>query len=211
MSLPATALLSNQGTWAVPTCCLPAIAAAMLGTPSLGAERYDLGFRGQELKTAYFDTPDFDLRKARQDGERYLTLRLRCYQAEGREEAYALAGKTEGEKWRVALTSEQAEAILAGEPLDPYLPANLLARLLELAPEGVAPVVEVCCRRYAVEDERSRLTLDTDVRTDTGKCLHAAVLEWKSADDSIPVPASVQALQLRPIKLSKFLWATNWR
>jgi hypothetical protein len=35
MTLPATPLLSNRGTWAVPTCCLPAVTAAMLSCPSL--------------------------------------------------------------------------------------------------------------------------------------------------------------------------------
>jgi hypothetical protein len=114
MPLPATALLSNRATWAVPARYLPAVAAVMLSTPSLSYEKYDLGFKGQHLKTTYFDTLNIDLVKARKQGDRYLTLRVRCYQAEGAVEAYALAGKTEAEKWRVALTPDQADAILEG-------------------------------------------------------------------------------------------------
>ena len=35
------------------------------------------------------------------------------------------------------------------------------------------------------------------------------VLEFKSDDPEAPVPASVGELTLRPVKLSKFLWATR--
>jgi hypothetical protein len=212
MPLPATALLSNRGTWAVPARYLPATTAVMLSTPSLSFEKYDLSFRGQHLRTTYFDTLNLDLVKARKQGDRYLTLRVRCYLAEGAVEAYALAGKTENEKWRVALTPDQADAILEGlAPIGDFLPGNLLARLMELAPDGVQPCVTVCCKRYAVEDDQARLTLDTEVCTDTGKELPACVLEFKSADASHPFPAGIESLHLRPIKLSKFLWAMNWR
>jgi hypothetical protein len=44
MPLPAIALLSNRGTWAVPTCCLPAGTAALLGTPGPSYEKCVLGF-----------------------------------------------------------------------------------------------------------------------------------------------------------------------
>jgi hypothetical protein len=47
-----------------------------------------------------------------------------------------------------------------------------------------------------------------DAGTDGGKRLHYGVLEWKSTDDGAEVPAPVAALNLRPLKLSKFLWAT---
>jgi hypothetical protein len=47
------------------------------------------------------------------------------------------------------------------------------------------------------------------VRTDTGKCLPYAVLEHKSADAEASTPGSLLALPLRPVKLSKFLWATG--
>ena len=69
-------------------------------------------------------------------------------------------------------------------------------------------VAWVECHRYAVEDEQDRVTLDTQVRTDTGKTLPRAVLEFKSTRPDKP-PDALTALHLRPIKLSKFLWATE--
>jgi hypothetical protein len=70
----------------------------------------------------------------------------------------------------------------------------------------VKPVVCVQCRRYAVENAQDRLTLDCDIRIDTGKALPHAVLEFKStAPDDPPEPLAA----LRPIKLSKFLWAAE--
>ncbi len=89
------------------------------------------------------------------------------------------------------------------------LPAELLARLLELAAdEFLVPCVTVGCRRYAVEDATDRFTLDVDVHTDNGKQLPAAVLEYKSTQQADP-PSGLAALGLRPIKLSKFLWSTE--
>jgi hypothetical protein len=52
------------------------------------------------------------------------------------------------------------------------------------------------------------LTLDLGVATDTGKTLLAGVLEHKTTSQ----PAALdwpRALGLRPVKLSKFLWATE--
>jgi hypothetical protein len=69
----------------------------------------------------------------------------------------------------------------------------------------------VCCRRYAVEDKQDRLTLDVDVATDTGKALPTGVLEFKSTVAAAGPPPALSSLGLRPIKLSKFLWATQWR
>jgi hypothetical protein len=207
MNLPS--LRSNIGTWWVPDSLLPAVAHFMHDV--LPNESFDPHFWGQGLETTYFDTAGFDLRAARQKKQRYLTLRLRCYDAPGQEELYALSAKTESEKWRQEVPTEQAEAILAGE-LEPgvFLPANLLARLLEIAgARPIGAVVTVCCRRYAVEGTEERYTLDVDVGTDTGKHLPAAVLEHKSIDPESMPPPALQGLRLRAMKLSKFLWATG--
>jgi hypothetical protein len=66
----------------------------------------------------------------------------------------------------------------------------------------------VCCRRYAVGDERDRFTLDVAVRTDVGKSLPFAALDLKSTNAAdrgrwTPPPS------LRPIKLSKSFRATE--
>jgi len=60
---------------------------------------------------------------------------------------------------------------------------------------------------YAVEDGQDHLTLDAQ-GPDTGKTLPHAVLEFKSTKPDKP-PDALTALHLRPIKLSKFLWATE--
>lgn len=205
--LPAQDLRSNLATWAVPTALGPAVAAALLD--ALPAEAYDPTFQGQRLETAYFDTPRLTLRRARANKDRYLTLRVRCYRGPGGE-AYALSAKTEDRKYRVEIGPAAAGALLAGRAgFAGRLPAELLARLIELTGDGVvAPVVAVRCRRYAVEDETARLTLDTDVTTDTGLCLPYGVLELKSTKPAA-APGGLAALGLRPIKLSKFLWATG--
>jgi hypothetical protein len=41
--------------------------------------------------------------------------------------------------------------------------------------------------------------------------LPSGVLEFKSRDPNGQIPANLADLKLRPIKLSKFLWATLWR
>jgi uncharacterized protein YjbK len=202
--LPATTLRSNLGTWAVATEQLPGLAAVLL--EALPAEAYDPLFVGQRLETTYFDTADFDLRKARVKKDRYLTLRIRCYGGQ----TYALSAKTESEKWRLEIEPAHAELLLAGAAQPSAdLPGHLRARLMELGAETLTPVVTVCCCRYAVENERDRFTLDVAVKTDTGKCLPHAVLEFKSTDKDAGPPGRLPALGLRPIKLSKFLWATE--
>jgi hypothetical protein len=203
-SLPATTLRNNLATWAVATERLPGLAAVLL--EALPPERYDPLFVGQRLETTYFDTADFDLRKARMKKDRYLTLRVRCYG----DDTYALSAKTESEKWRVEIEPAHAELLLAGAAQPAAdLPAHLRARLMELGAEILRPVVAISCRRYAVENERDRLTLDVAVRTDTGKCLPHGVLEFKSGDKDAGPPGRLPGLGLRPIKLSKFLWGTE--
>jgi hypothetical protein len=207
--LPAQDLRSNQRTWAVPPRLTPAVVSVMRG--SMPPEPYDPDFYGQELETTYFDTVDFDLRKARRRGDSYLTLRLRRYRPS---DVYAISAKTENSKFRVEIEPEQAEAILDGgtRALVEQLPADFLARLLSLGIEDcLVPVVTVFARRYAVENEVDRLTLDTGVRTDSGKVLPADVLEFKSAEWPAAPPPELAQLRLRPVKISKFLWATLWR
>jgi hypothetical protein len=201
----------NLQTWSVPACQLPAVAHVLHDV--LPNELYDPHFLGQRLATTYFDTQCFALRKARRRKDRYLTLRVRCYEGPDGSELYALSAKTEQDKWRQEIEPELARLLLeVNEDIGGLLPANLLARLQELAGnDPLVPVVTVCCRRYAVEDDEDRFTLDVDVSTDTGKALPFAVLELKSTDPAARPPASLALLSLRLIKLSKFLWATDWR
>jgi hypothetical protein len=213
--LPAHDLRGNLGTWAVPPGQVPAVARALVA--ALPPESFDPDFHGQALETTYFDTPHFRLRKARRRGKRYVTLRLRCYRGPGGD-AHALSAKTEAGKFRQEISPELAEVLRAQGFTSPalqlggVLPGDLLARLLALIDqEPLLPVVAVCARRYAVEDDRDRLTLDLDVATDTGKRLPTGVLEFKSTDRDAAPPAPLRALGLRPVKLSKFLWATLWR
>jgi hypothetical protein len=203
-------LRSNLGTWAVPSAQLPAVARFMLGAAP--TEGFDPLFQGQDLETTYLDTTDFALRKARRGGQHYLTLRLRCY---GSTDNYALSAKTELDKWRSEISHSQAQAIenerQSRALLESILPANLLARLQELTGNVTpGPVVTVYSRRYAVEDDRDRYTLDCGTRTDTGLCLPGSVLEFKSTAGGEPPPPALLALGLRRIKLSKFLWASAW-
>jgi len=214
-ALPSAELRSNRATWAVPVERLPAAGVAMRATP-LAVERFDPSFRGQSLETTYFDTRSFDLRKARRKGDRYLTLRIRCYRSpDGGPEVYALSAKTEADKRRVEIAPALAAFWLEHgvghlDSLTSVLPADLVARLMELAgDEALLPVVAIRCRRYAVEDERDRLTLDCGIRTDKGQRLPYSVLEFKSIDASAAPPDSLASLGLRPLKLSKFLWATE--
>jgi hypothetical protein len=210
--LPAPNLRMNVGTWCVPTCCLPAVAHFLHDV--LPNEPWDPHFLGQHLETTYFDTTRFALRKARVKGTRYLTLRIRCYQTPNEEEFYAISAKTEAEKWRQEIPSDTAEMILAGQisqwPAH-LLPAHLLARLQELTGDvgSLVPAITVCCRRYAVENSEDRYTLDVSVGTDTGKCLPFHVLEFKSIDPEATPPGALLGIDLRPVKLSKFLWATE--
>jgi hypothetical protein len=210
--LPAAGLRANLGTWAVSACHLPAVAHVL--HDALPSEPWDPHFLGQRLRTTYFDTARFALRKARRGKEHYLTLRLRCYQSPDGGELYALSAKTEADKFRVEVSPAQADQMLEGSDggaaLAALLPANLLARLQDLAgDEPLGPIVTVSCRRYAVEDPEDRFTLDVEVHTDTGKRLGPAILEFKSTSSAAVPPAPLLAVGLRPIKLSKFLWATR--
>jgi hypothetical protein len=207
--LPATDLRHNLATWAVPAPRLPGVANQMLH--ALPTERFDASFAGQELATTYFDTAAFDLRKARLKGDRYCTVRIRCYRSEARPESYALSAKTDDRKVRIDLPADLAEALLAGDTLDigRALPGDLQARLYDLVGDRpLVPVVTVGATRYAVEDDTDRLTLDVHVRTDTGKRFPINVLEFKSKDREARPPF---AAGLRPIRVSKFLWATDYR
>jgi hypothetical protein len=209
--LPASDLLSNVCTWAVPACHLPAVAHVLHDV--LRNEPWDPHFLGQRLETTYFDTADFHLRKARVKGDRYLTLRVRCYQSPDGAELYAVSAKTEAEKFRIEIQYDLADLLRAGpdgaELLD-HLPAHLLARVQELiGDDSLVPVVTVRCRRFAVQDTEDRFTLDVEVCTDTGKCLPYSVLEFKSTDEQAHPPAPLELVRLKPIKLSKFLWATS--
>jgi hypothetical protein len=207
--LPAQELRLNQGTWAVPPCLTPAVVGVM--REALPCEPYDPWFFGQELETTYFDTRDFDLRKARRRGDKYLTLRLRRYRPS---EVYAISAKTESDKFRMEIEPDQAEVILddGARLLVRLLPADLVARLLALGAEDLLiPVVTVFARRYAVENDTDRMTLDTAIRTDSGKVLPADILEFKSTIWPSAPPSHLERLRLRPVKISKFLWATLWR
>jgi hypothetical protein len=208
--LPAADLRINLGTWAVPTRQMPAVAHFMLD--ALPNEEFDPHFLGQHLETTYFDTARFALRKARRLGAHYITVRVRCYQnADG--ESYALSAKTESTKFRVEIGADDADMLISGrDPLPrlaDLLDPDLLARLLLVADgQALQPVVAVRAQRYAIEDERWRFTLDTDISTDLGRTLPYGVLEFKSTEEDTP-PQALQAIKLRPMKLSKFLWATE--
>jgi hypothetical protein len=211
--LPALSLRRNAAAWAVRNRDLPAAARVLLD--ALPAEPFDPGFRGQDLTTTYFDAPDFALRKARRKGRQYLTLRVRCYAQPGRADIYALSAKTEDQKWRMEIPDEEAAFLTASVNALPFLsqrlPPDLYARLLDLLGNGqaLAAAVAVRARRYAVENARDRLTLDCDVSTDTGRRLPCAVLEFKSTQPDAEPPGGLAGLGLRPLKISKFLWATE--
>ncbi len=210
MPLPTEEMRTNRGTWVVPVERMPAV--GRLFCELLPTEPFDPAFEGQRLVTTYLDTSKLVLRRARCGRDRYLTLRVRCYRPRGGgAETYALSAKTEDQKFRVAISSGAADAILAGsfDALVQLLPADLLARLLELAGTApVQPVAMVSSLRYAVEDEQERLTLDCGIHTDTSKRLEPGVLEFKSMQP-VPSPPLLLALGLSPIKLSKFLWSTK--
>src|SRR5260370_22200684 len=149
-TVPAMDLRSNLATWAAPVSLAPAVARAM--TEALPLEAFDAGFQGQDLETTYFDTRDFDLRKARNRGDKYRTLRIRCYQPS---DSYALSAKTEDAKYRIVLDSQTAEFLLDGNitvGLPALLPGDLLARLADLTQDKpLVPVTTICFHRYAVE------------------------------------------------------------
>jgi hypothetical protein len=209
MNMELPSLRNNIATFAVPVEQIPAVVAVI--RQSFSAEDYDAAFAGQELQTTYFDTRGLALRRHRLKRDKYITLRVRCYRAEAGD-SYALSAKTEQEKFRMEIDGATADLLTGRDNIGPafarLLPLHLFARLLEIAgEEGVGPVVRVGCRRYACEDERDRLTLDVGIRTDTGKRLSYAVCEFKSTRADEPVPPALTRLPIRPMKLSKFLWA----
>ena len=210
MGVPANDLRSNAGTWAIPNCQLPRIAERMHRL--LPFEQFDPDFDGQELCTYYFDTMAFDLRKARLKKDKYCTLRIRTYN----DESYAISLKTEDQKFRKPISKAQAQYLMPGMA-DPavdldFLPGDLLARLLDLS-NGLPLVqaVEVKFTRFATEDAVNRLTLDIDIRTNTGKQFPVnGILENKTTrPDREPMP-EIAKLGYAPVRLSKWLWATSY-
>lgn len=197
------------GKYAVPTEQLPWVAKLMLNVPGLSLEKYDPLFQGQVLHTYYLDTPEFDLRKARAEKEIYITLRVRCYHSFlGKD--YALDAKTDKGKWKGVLSEEQAQGLIDNTlVVQGLLPGDLQAKLLSITQESLLPVVKIHSKRYAVENEVDRITLDTNVYSDTGKILPCSVLEWKSMGGD-PAPLAVKNAGLRPMKMSKYLWSTNY-
>ncbi len=200
-------LPNNLCKYAVSSCQLPALGHFM--HDFLPNEPYDPHFFGQHVHTTYFDTEKLALRSARKQGEKYATVRIREYP----NETCMLQIKTNDEKIRVECPST-AMALANGFTVDQLasmlsLPGAIVALLMELAGEGeLMPIVTVKYNRYAIESLSQRITLDVDVHTDTGKCLPFHVLEIKGREDA-DEPRIMEALGLRPIKLSKFLWATK--
>jgi hypothetical protein len=90
-----------------------------------------------------------------------------------------------------------------------YRGVSSVDALLRPGRRRALPVVTVYCRRYAVEDDQDRLTLDCCVHTDRGKELGYGVLEFKSTQPDESPPGRLVRPALRPLKLSKFLWATE--
>jgi hypothetical protein len=206
--LPTGDIRTNLGSWAVATCQLPAVANRMHDW--LKNEPYDPGFLGQKLSTTYFDTRKGKLRKARVNQDQYLTLRIRCYKADGVDEAYAISAKTESEKFRLEITGDDADNFQKGRASwADFLPANIYARLIDISnEEEIFPKVLIWCTRFAVEDNVKRFTLDVDIKTDLGKLLPFSVLEYKGAPGDY-TPPGFPTLGLRPIKLSKWLWSSR--
>jgi hypothetical protein len=206
MAKPLPDLLYNAGTWAVPICELPSLAIKLMA--AYPAEEFDPDFEGQGLCTNYYDTLNYDLRKARNKGDRYMTLRIRSYRPLG---VVAVSAKTEKAKYRKVLNVNEQPSYGTAIPFADWaslLPPDLFSRLYELAGEAdLYPVVKVDCTRYAVENDMERFTLDVDVRTDLAKRMKYAVLEYKTTDPGTHQPAF--PINFHPIKLSKFLWATR--
>jgi hypothetical protein len=179
---------------------------------ALPNEVFDPHFYGQQLSTVYFDTPKLELRKNRRDHDKYITLRVRCYETD-ESETYALSAKTEEEKFRVEISEDTAYRIIQAGDATPIvnsiLPAHLVARLMDVSHEQILrPEVTIYCQRYAIEDDQDRFTLDVDIHTDLGKVMPYAVLEFKSTKKNDP-PKALQDISLYPITISKFLWATS--
>jgi len=182
-------------------------------TQTMPTEPSDPNFVGQCLQTTYLDTEGRTLRKARVKGDEYLVIRVRRYEPpQGDSPLWALSIKTADTKWRQEITPAVA-AMLATQPsrsvLAALLPPTLLASLQAvIGNDPLLPVVTVQDHRYAVDGDGLRYTLDCDVHTDSGKCLPFHVLEFKGTEGTLPAP-ELAAIGLRPLKLSKFLWATE--
>jgi hypothetical protein len=215
--LPTTDLRQNVLTLAIPDDRLPAVGYMMRRI--LPPEEYDNEFQGQYLKTTYFDTRDFKLRKARLTKDKYCTVRIRAYAATQQPgidypaSAYAISAKTKEEKYRQELDTAVAETLVRRGLPDGYtpLPGHMAARLMELTDgEPLVPVVTVCFTRYAVEDSADRITLDCEIRASNGKIFPTNILENKTtAKPAKPLP-ELLALGYAPVRLSKFLWATTY-
>ena len=209
-SVPANDLRSNAGTWAIPNCQLPKIANLMLKW--LKPEPFDLKFLGQNLCTYYYDTLAFDLRKARLKKKKYCTIRIRSYD----EQSFAFSIKTEDTKFRKPISKSQYSSLMPGidDPVTAldFLPGDLLSRVLDLSGgQPLVQAVEVKFTRYATEDANNRLTLDIDIRTNTGKSFPVnGILENKTTDSTGQPMPEVLALKYAPVKLSKFLWSTTY-
>lgn len=210
-TLFTTDLRANVATRGVSLSALPLVVSGM--TLALPPETYDPSFRGQRLHTIYFDTERLVLRKARLKKDSYLTLRLRAYRSGG-SSSFALSAKTESNKYRQPVTPDVAMDILQGNlaALPSLLSPLMLVRLLDLVGhlDDLMGVANIHCRRYAVEDDTDRMTLDVNVHTTTGKVLPYSVLEFKSSrpDDAVE-PDFMRDSLLVPLKISKFLWATE--
>src|SRR5213078_1562636 len=90
---------------------------------------------------------------------------------------YAISAKTESQKFRREIDSDYAESLLHSGIVPSALVGIMAPDLIE--GENLEPVVTLCFRRYAVEDDQHRLTLDTHVESDTGRRYPSHVLEQK--------------------------------
>jgi hypothetical protein len=205
--LPTTDVRTNAYTACVTPETIPCVASVM--QKLLPNESYDPDFKGQAIETYYFDTVNFDLRAARIKKDKYCTVRIRYYRANG---TYALSAKTESGKFRKEIPEQQAKWYLQNALDWNAFPADIQARLLELIGSfELVPVVCVEFTRYAVEDDTNRLTLDIGTKTNTGKVFPSvAILENKTTADPPEPMEAIKALGLPPIKLSKFLWSTTY-
>jgi hypothetical protein len=221
MPLPATNIRNNIATWSLADSVLPAVVNVMLDT--LAPESFDPTFQGQWHQTTYFDTPGQLLRMARKPKKNYATLRLRSYAPSSAVGGlypncvFAFSIKTEDQKERIDIAPAVAESFLSGAPIEmdllaQILPPDLYAKVLGLIDDQpLYPVVTVFCTGYATEDDNLRFTLDTCTTTNTGKKLPFNVLEFKAIQGTPAPPASLPIARMNPLKLSKFLWSTDWR
>ena len=99
-------------------------------------------------------------------------------------------------RWRLM----QPIALPANLPDTFYRGAGRIAHFRRLAsPPGASPP----------EDWIASTTRRFGVDTDSGKRLSFGVLEFKSNRPDAEVPDTIARLALKPLKISKFLWATE--